>query len=172
MLSRDLEQLAARLLAIGVGGLPLTRTDINLVVANLNEAARRARLLEQAPVPASFRLSDVASGKLVSLEQARRRQAAPAIGATLAGLLLWAGSAAAAEPPRCAPRAVMLLLLEERYGERPIETGLSATGHVVELLASAGGASWSMLVTAPNGTACVVDAGRDRAARVPPGEPS
>jgi hypothetical protein len=172
MLSRDLQSLADRLLAIGVGGLPLTRADLDLVVANLDDAARRARVLEQAPVPASFRLSDVASGRVVAFDRARQRRAGRAIGATLAGLLLWAGSAAAAEPPRCGPRAVVLLLLEQRFGEWPAQAGLSATGQMVELFASADGATWSLVVTAPNGTACVTDVGESWTVRLPPGEPS
>lgn len=63
------------------------------------------------------------------------------------------------EAPICGPRGDLLAALSEEYGERPIWMGKSADGLVAELIA--GPRSWTWMVTAPNGTSCLVDAGTE-----------
>lgn len=65
-------------------------------------------------------------------------------------------TAAAAGP--CYPRDELLALLAERYGERPVGAGVSS-GHLVELLTRPDGASWTILIIRPDGTACPAAAG-------------
>jgi hypothetical protein len=66
-----------------------------------------------------------------------------------------------AEPPaRCASRDRLLEQLDRGYQEQRIAVGLSNRGVVIEILASADGASWSLLVTHPGGHSCLLDAGQ------------
>lgn len=62
---------------------------------------------------------------------------------------------------RCLPRDAILAHLAERYGERPVATGV-AQGHLVLLLARPDGASWTILLM-PSGAhgrlACPLAAG-------------
>ena len=58
----------------------------------------------------------------------------------------------------CGTRDAALAYLARQYGERPRAIGLAANGQVVEVLASQSG-SWTMLVTRPDGLACVVASG-------------
>ena len=66
----------------------------------------------------------------------------------------------AAEAQRvCAPRDSLVSHLGERFGEVPTARGLTAAGTVIEVLASAG-ESWTIIVTSPDGTACIVATGQ------------
>ncbi len=58
----------------------------------------------------------------------------------------------------CAAREAVLRQLNENYGERPVATGLVSNGTVIEVLAARSG-TWTILVTRPDGTSCVVAAG-------------
>ena len=78
-------------------------------------------------------------------------------GAGLAlALLLFASSAVAQQ---CGPRDDLAKQLEQKYGERPIASGVSGRGALVEVFMSADGSSWSIVLTRPNGMACLVDEG-------------
>lgn len=65
---------------------------------------------------------------------------------------------AAAAQPQCFPRAAVLDRLAERYGEHPVSIGVTATGALLEVYASADG-SWTIVVTAPGGASCLVASG-------------
>ena len=69
--------------------------------------------------------------------------------------------AQAAAQPACAPRDVVLKKLAEDFQETPVGLGLSANGSVLELLTSAEGTSWTLLVTRPGGLTCLVASGED-----------
>lgn len=69
----------------------------------------------------------------------------------------FAPAAASAAGP-CYPRDELLALLAERYGERPAGAGI-AGGNLVELLTRPDGASWTILIVRPDGTACPAAAG-------------
>ena len=60
--------------------------------------------------------------------------------------------------PSCDARDKFLQVLGPKHGETPVAMGLASNGGVLEVFASVGG-SWTILVTMPNGTSCVVAAG-------------
>ena len=59
----------------------------------------------------------------------------------------------------CADRAEVVAHLAAEYGERQRAAGPALDGRVVELFASANGKSWTLIVTMPNGIACLMAAG-------------
>ncbi len=67
--------------------------------------------------------------------------------------------AAAQAAAVCDARAEVLRHLERQYAEAPVALGLANTGGVVEVLASPNGATWTIIVTLPDGTSCLVAAG-------------
>ncbi|MGH6934438.1 MAG: hypothetical protein ACREEE_18635 [Dongiaceae bacterium] len=75
------------------------------------------------------------------------------------GLLLMLPATALAQPPTCGPRADLVARLGDKYQEAPIAIGLGADGNLVEILTAADGATWSILITAPEGRSCLVAAG-------------
>lgn len=69
----------------------------------------------------------------------------------------------AAEPApvaRCAEFHDVAKALLDGYGERPVAVGLSRSGTLMTLFASANGKTWTSVVTGPTGQACVVDVGQ------------
>ncbi len=86
-------------------------------------------------------------------------------------LVLSSGSAHA--QLNCDIRKSLLAKLDTGYGEQPVALGLASTGNVVELLISSGG-SWTILITNPNGIACIAAVGEDweHLVRKPAGESS
>jgi hypothetical protein len=72
---------------------------------------------------------------------------------------LCAGTAAANDLP-CADRGVITTMLETEYGEVSIGYGYEVRDVVVEIYVSQG-ATWSLLVTTPNGRSCVIATGTD-----------
>ena len=75
------------------------------------------------------------------------------------------GSASAdstAQPAQtCSTRANVLHHLANKYSEAPIALGLAENGGVIELLTSGQGGTWTIIITMPNGTSCMVAAGQD-----------
>ena len=84
-----------------------------------------------------------------------------------AGLLVFMGpvflcaSFAAAQGVPCDDHAKAQALLEEKYREAPVARGLDARGNMVEVYATKDGATWSILMTAPHGLACMIAAGQN-----------
>ena len=66
---------------------------------------------------------------------------------------------AAAAPMACTERKAAIRHLEGKFSEAPVAMGLTNTGAVLEVLTSAAGGSWTILVTMPDGTACLIAAG-------------
>jgi hypothetical protein len=79
------------------------------------------------------------------------------LGCTLAGAALAASPAGAQSV--CGPRADIVRQLGERYGETRQSLGLAGGRGVVELYANSESGSWTILVTSPQGTACLMAAG-------------
>ncbi|MBM3510297.1 MAG: hypothetical protein FJX61_09205 [Alphaproteobacteria bacterium] len=77
----------------------------------------------------------------------------------LAGVAAAAALATAADPAAaqslCEQREAFLMRLAQTQAEAPIAIGLSATGSVIEVLASRDG-NFTILVTTPSGTTCLV----------------
>lgn len=76
--------------------------------------------------------------------------------------------AKAQQAPRCAPRAEVLDLLEKRYSETLRAIGMTRGQAVMELYASDDDGSWTLLMTLPNGLACMMGAGTAFEALVAP----
>jgi hypothetical protein len=51
--------------------------------------------------------------------------------------------------------------LDQHYAEAPVSIGLQSNGHLLQLFASAGRATWTIVSLSPDGQACVVAAGSD-----------
>ena len=82
---------------------------------------------------------------------------------SLAGIILPAapaGAQMAGTQMVCGKRADMVRQLGERYGETRRSMGLAAGRGVVELYASEETGSWTILITSPQGTACMMAAGQ------------
>ena len=58
----------------------------------------------------------------------------------------------------CGPRDQLVKLLSDRYKEDPVGIGLAQPGQVLEVFASQAG-TWSMVMTMPDGKACLIAAG-------------
>ncbi len=58
----------------------------------------------------------------------------------------------------CGERAKFIEMLGTKYLEQPVSMGITSTGAVIEVLISPKG-SWSILLTYPTGSTCMVAAG-------------
>jgi hypothetical protein len=58
----------------------------------------------------------------------------------------------------CGPREQLVKLLADQYKEDPVGMGLAQPGQVLEVFASSSG-SWTMVITLPDGKACMIAAG-------------
>jgi len=84
-----------------------------------------------------------------------------AFGASAVALgMLLAAKAAVAEEPRCTTYDEITRQLEQRYAEVPVSLGLSSAGKLVQVFSTEDGATWTLVLTQPDGTSCVVGAGR------------
>lgn len=79
--------------------------------------------------------------------------------ATAAALALAVGAPAQAEPMACDERAKVLDHLETKYSEKPVALGMATNGSLVEILSAGDGSTWTIVITNPNGTTCLMAAG-------------
>lgn len=63
--------------------------------------------------------------------------------------------------PQCAPRAQVLKTLGTKYTETRRGIGLAANTQVIEIFANAETGSFTITVTLPDGTMCLVAAGQN-----------
>lgn len=68
------------------------------------------------------------------------------------------GPAVAQQVP-CAARHEILGRLSEEFAESVVARGLTNDGTLLEVTATADGRSWTIVLTAPGGSACLVAAG-------------
>lgn len=89
------------------------------------------------------------------------------------GVAIVAAGHAQAQRAACAERAEIVERLETRYGERRINVGLGDNNAgIVEVFASAETGTWTILVTLPSGTSCLVATGQSwEAVADGPGKP-
>jgi hypothetical protein len=68
----------------------------------------------------------------------------------------------------------VLSLLASKYKEAPVAVGVTNTGGLVEVLSSGDGATWTIIITTPEGWSCLVAYGEGWRGLVPvePGEGS
>lgn len=59
----------------------------------------------------------------------------------------------------CLPHQQLMEMLDARYSEHRIGTGLENGGALFEVFATADGSTWTMVVTTPNGASCVIAVG-------------
>jgi len=81
-------------------------------------------------------------------------------GTSIVTLVLLLGANAARAQPACASHEAVSKQLEQRYAEVPVAMGLADSGKLLQVFASADGASWTVVLTRPDGTSCVAAAGR------------
>ena len=73
--------------------------------------------------------------------------------------ILTLGSFEAAAQSTCNPRTEVLGHLAKKYGEAPVAIGVTNKGGLVEVLTTGDGNTWTIIVSQPNGTSCMVAAG-------------
>ena len=80
-----------------------------------------------------------------------------------AALIATCWSTARAQPNRvpCELRSKLIERLAATYKETSVATGLAHDGKLVEVLTNAGGETWSIIVTSPQGVSCLVATGED-----------
>lgn len=66
---------------------------------------------------------------------------------------------ATAQAQACTKRPDVIGHLAEQYSEAPIAIGLTNNGGVIEVLSSAKGGSWTIIITLPDGNSCLIAAG-------------
>lgn len=65
------------------------------------------------------------------------------------------------------PRDAVVKFLGERHAEAPVAYGLAANGGLIEVFATADGATWTLVLTMPNGMSVVVASGEAWTRRPP-----
>jgi hypothetical protein len=75
------------------------------------------------------------------------------------GPVLTLGSFEAAAQGACSPRTDVVGHLAKKYGEAPVAIGVTNKGGLVEVLTTGDGNTWTIIVSMPNGTSCMVAAG-------------
>ena len=84
--------------------------------------------------------------------------------AAAAALALSAPVPVAAEQPSqttCIKRVQLLQHLAAQFQEKPIAAGLTENGWLLEVYASRAGETWTIAMTMPNGTTCLVASGQE-----------
>lgn len=76
-----------------------------------------------------------------------------------AGLIL-VTHAGLAQGAQCAPRDTVMDHLTDTYGETRRGIGLAGQGAVMEVYAADDTGTWTILMTLPNGTSCMIATGR------------
>ncbi|MGH6961848.1 MAG: hypothetical protein ACREE7_15305 [Dongiaceae bacterium] len=73
----------------------------------------------------------------------------------------------------CSQRADVVSQLGNKYKEAPSAVGIANNGGLIEVLTADDGATWTIILSMPNGTSCLLAAGEDwqSVARVAVGEP-
>lgn len=69
--------------------------------------------------------------------------------------------AQAQQAPVCTDRNTVMGHLSSEYSEAPVGMGIANNGGVIEILSSKGGKSWTIILTMPNGTTCMIAAGEN-----------
>lgn len=83
--------------------------------------------------------------------------------ALLLGAIATASPAQAADqqPTACGPHADVVKALGSKFHEQQSATALTSAGTLLEVLTANDGATWTIIVSRPDGLSCVVAAGED-----------
>ncbi len=68
---------------------------------------------------------------------------------------------ATAQQQRCTKRPDIVRHLAKKFAEAPVAIGLAVGGGIIEVLSSEKGGSWTIIITMPDGTSCVIAAGQN-----------
>lgn len=68
-------------------------------------------------------------------------------------------NATAMQGNNCGSRNTVLDYLSVKYSEKPVTMGVAANGSLIEVLSSRKGATFTIIVTVPDGKTCMVAAG-------------
>ena len=60
---------------------------------------------------------------------------------------------------QCDQRTKVLGHLAQKYHEAPVAIGVTSSGGLVEVLTTGDGKTWTIILSSPNGTSCLVAAG-------------
>ena len=60
---------------------------------------------------------------------------------------------------QCDQRARVIGHLAQKYKEAPVAVGVTSNGGMVEVLTTGDGGTWTIILSNPNGTSCLVAAG-------------
>jgi hypothetical protein len=66
-----------------------------------------------------------------------------------------------AAPANCVKRSLLLERLAQKFHEQPVAGGLTDNGLLLEVYASRNGETWTIAMTMPNGTTCLVASGQE-----------
>ncbi len=66
---------------------------------------------------------------------------------------------AQSQPQQCDQRTKVLGHLAHKYKEAPVAVGVTSSGSLVEILTTNDGETWTIILSTPNGTSCLVAAG-------------
>lgn len=102
------------------------------------------------------------------LDPRERRLLAMGVFLFLISFLLVSGLAQAAP---CGKRPDVVEILRKRHGEQPMQIALTANGQVLEIWTNPDG-PWTLLVTSPEGFACIQATGHQPWERLPVGDPA
>ena len=78
--------------------------------------------------------------------------------AALCAVFPW--PAVAQEPVKWLSRPAVVKHLKKQYAEVPVGIGITDNGMLIELLTSDGGATWTILISTPEGAAVIVAGGK------------
>lgn len=74
------------------------------------------------------------------------------------GMVMAASPALAAK--QCDDRDSILETLASKYSEAPVAIGVTNNGGLVEILTTGDGKTWTLIMSSPKGTTCLVAAGQ------------
>ncbi len=77
----------------------------------------------------------------------------------LIAVLTWAPSESVAQQIPCNKRDDVLGHLAKKYQEVPVAIGVTNRGGLVEVLSTGDGETWTIIISSPDGQACMVAAG-------------
>lgn len=91
------------------------------------------------------------------------RRVLPRIAAVmgLSAVAAMATVSAASAQTACLAHEKLVEMLDGRYSEKPVAAGLDVGGRLFEVFAAKDGATWTMVVTTPQGASCVVAVGEE-----------
>ncbi len=79
--------------------------------------------------------------------------------ALLISVIVVISSSAAVAQGACGQRDKVVEWLALEYKEEPVASGISSKGALIEVLSNENGDTWTILLTSPTGTSCIVDTG-------------